>query len=387
MRFRSKMPLLGVLVIFIVMLTGSGVTADNNSQISDLEDEISDNEAKYEEIQEQLDELEAAKDDLEDYVGKLGKTYDSIENVIADLDGQINAKNAEIEDAKTTIAELEVTMDEQYEYMKLRIQYIYESNDMNYGDVFLSSGSIAEMLERMEYVANMMEYDRNQLKAYQNNLRTTEQLKSNLETEQQELVALKEEQNEQIENLDILMDEAEKNIATHTTQIAEAIEAAERIEEEIEAQRNTVEKLKEEEERRKREEEERKQQLANGTAPDKIPYQQLDGDIKRMAAIIWCEARGESYEGQLAVGTVVMNRVESPRFPNTIQDVISQSGQFSPYKSGKYTIALAMENMQQSCIDAATEVIVNGVRTGEWLFFRMKNGIINGDFIGNHVFY
>ena len=104
-------------------------------------------------------------------MGKLGKTYDSIENVIADLDGQINAKNAEIEDAKTTIAELEVTMDEQYEYMKLRIQYIYESNDMNYGDVFLSSGSIAEMLERMEYVANMMEYDRNQLKAYQNNLR------------------------------------------------------------------------------------------------------------------------------------------------------------------------------------------------------------------------
>lgn len=387
MRFRSKMPLLGVLVILIVMLTGSGVTADNNSQISDLEDEISDNEAKYEEIQEQLDELEAAKDDLEDYVGKLGKTYDSIENIIDDLDGQINAKNAEIEDAKTTIAELEVTMDEQYEYMKLRIQYIYESNDMNYGDVFLSSGSIAEMLERMEYVANMMEYDRNQLKAYQNNLRTTEQLKSNFETEQQELVALKEEQNEQIENLDILMDEAEKNIATHTTQIAEAIEAAERIEEEIEAQRNTVEKLKEEEERRKREEEERKQQLANGTAPDKIPYQQLDGDIKRMAAIIWCEARGESYEGQLAVGTVVMNRVESPRFPNTIQDVISQSGQFSPYKSGKYAIALAMENMQQSCIDAATEVIVNGVRTGEWLFFRMKNGIINGDFIGNHVFY
>ena len=78
MRFRSKLPLLGFLVLFIVMVTGSGVTADNNSQISDLEDEISDNEAKYEEIQEQLDELEAAKDDLEDYVGKLGATYDSI---------------------------------------------------------------------------------------------------------------------------------------------------------------------------------------------------------------------------------------------------------------------------------------------------------------------
>ena len=128
--------------------------------------------------------------------------------------------------------------------------------------------------------------------------------------------------------------------------------------------------------------------LANGTNNvQKIPYQQLDGDIKRMAAIIWCEARGESYEGQVAVGTVVMNRVESPRFPNTIEGVISQKGQFSPYKSGKYAIALAMENMQQSCIDAAIEVIEKGTRLGPWLFFRMKNGIINGTFIGCHVFY
>ena len=43
--------------------------------------------------------------------------------------------------------------------------------------------------------------------------------------------------------------------------------------------------------------------------------------------------------------------------------------------------------MQQSCIDAAIDVIVNGVRTGDWLFFRMKNGIIKGDYIGCHVFY
>lgn len=387
MRFRGKLSLLAILVLFICLGTGKGVTADNNSQISDLEDEISDNEAKYDEIQEQLDELEASKDDLEAYIVKLGKTYESIENVIADLDMQISEKNTEIEEAGESIANLEVQMSEQYEDMKLRIQYIYESNTMNITDVFLSSGSVAEMLERMEYIANMMEYDRNQLISYENNIRTAERLKSELETEQGRLLVLKEEQNEQIENLDALMDEAEKNIAAHTTQIADAIAAAERIEEEIEAQRNTVEKLKEEEERRKREEEERKQQQANGTAPEKIPYQQLEGDIKRMAAIIWCEARGESYEGQLAVGTVVMNRVESPRFPNTIEEVISQKGQFSPYRSGKYALALSMENMQQSCIDAAIEVIVNGVRKGDWLFFRMKNGIIKGYILGNHVFY
>ena len=246
---------------------------------------------------------------------------------------------------------------------------------------------MAEMLERLEYVSNMMEYDRNQLAEYENNLEKSKMLKAQLENEHMELMALKGEQNEQIENLSSMMKEAEKNIASHKTQIQDAIEAAERIEEEIEAQKNTIEKLKEEEERRKREEEEKKQQQANGTKPQKIPYQQLDGDIKRMAAIIWCEARGESYEGQVAVGTVVMNRVESSRFPNTIEGVITQKGQFSPYRSGKYALALSLENMQQSCIDAAIDVIVNGVRTGDWLFFRMKNGIIKGDYIGCHVFY
>lgn len=387
MRFTRKLSILACIVIMIVMFTSSGIWADNNNQISDLEDEISDNEAKYEEIQNQLNKLEASKENLETYISNLGKTYESIEAVIDDLEGQISDKNSEIEAVNESISTLEKQIAEQYENMKLRIQYIYESNSLNYADVFISSGSMAEMLERLEYVSNMMEYDRNQMDSYQNNMRTSKLLKSQLETEYGELLSLVSEQNEQIENLDTMMSEAEKNIASHKNQIADAIEAAERIEEEIEAQRNTVEKLKEEEERRKREEEEKKQQQSNGTTKDKIPYKQLDGDIKRMAAIIWCEARGESYEGQVAVGTVVMNRVESSRFPNTIEGVISQKGQFSPYKSGKYALALSLENMQQSCIDAAIDVIVNGVRSGDWLFFRMKNGIIKGDYIGCHVFY
>ncbi len=378
--------MLSLLVIFIMTFTGSGALADND-KISDLEDDISDNQAKYEEIQNQLDELEAAKDDLEKYISKLSSTYDSIEAVIEDLESQIADKNIEIEEVDKSVKELENEIAKQYEDMKLRIQYIYESNTFNYSEVFLSSDSMADMLERLEYAANIMEYDRNQMAAYENNLRTSKVLKEQLEKENKELMALKSEQNEQIKNIDSMMKEAEKNISSHKTQIADAIAAAERIEEEIEAQRNTIEKLKEEEERRKREEEEKKQQQANGTKPQKIPYQQLDGDIKRMAAIIWCEARGESYEGQVAVGTVVMNRVESPRFPNTIEGVISQKGQFSPYRSGKYALALSMENMQQSCIDAAIDVIVNGVRSGDWLFFRMKNGIIKGDYIGCHVFY
>ncbi|NLM37136.1 MAG: hypothetical protein GX202_03300 [Firmicutes bacterium] len=55
----------------------------------------------------------------------------------------------------------------------------------------------------------------------------------------------------------------------------------------------------------------------------------VDEDLYLLAKLIRAEAEGEPYAGQVAVGAVVMNRVKSPKFPNTIYDVIYQPGQFS----------------------------------------------------------
>ena len=56
-------------------------------------------------------------------------------------------------------------------------------------------------------------------------------------------------------------------------------------------------------------------------------------DIQLMARAINGEARGEPYEGQVAVGAVILNRVKSSQFPNTIAGVIYQSGAFTAYSS------------------------------------------------------
>ena len=58
-------------------------------------------------------------------------------------------------------------------------------------------------------------------------------------------------------------------------------------------------------------------------------------DVTLLAAIIDCEAGGDTYETQLAVGAVVCNRVKSKSYPNTISKVIYQIGQFGPASSGK----------------------------------------------------
>ena len=102
-------------------------------------------------------------------------------------------------------------------------------------------------------------------------------------------------------------------------------------------------------------------------------------------ALIQCEAGGESYEGKLAVGSVVMNRVDSSYFPDTVVGVIYQSGQFSPVASGRFAVVLS-SGADASCVQAATEVLA-GTRTLNCLYFRRNNGLINGTVIGNHVFY
>ena len=105
-----------------------------------------------------------------------------------------------------------------------------------------------------------------------------------------------------------------------------------------------------------------------------------------LAALIQCEAGGESYEGQLAVGSVVMNRVRSGSYPSTITDVIYASGQFTPANSSKMSNLILNQNIKASCRQAAQEV-VNGVcNVGDALHFK-RAGNKEGLIIGAHVFY
>lgn len=92
-------------------------------------------------------------------------------------------------------------------------------------------------------------------------------------------------------------------------------------------------------------------------------------DLRLMSSIINCEAGIEPYQGKIAVGIVVMNRIKSKSFPNTLEGVIYQSGQFSPVRNGSLRKRLAQydagrirSRQWKSCISAAKKVL-NGQRT------------------------
>ena len=86
-----------------------------------------------------------------------------------------------------------------------------------------------------------------------------------------------------------------------------------------------------------------------------------------------------------AVGSVIMNRVRSSFFPNSVSGVIYQGGQFSPVASGRLAYRLE-QGVASDCMSAA-QAVLGGTSTTNCLYFRVNNGIIEGTVIGNHVFY
>lgn len=110
-------------------------------------------------------------------------------------------------------------------------------------------------------------------------------------------------------------------------------------------------------------------------------------DLTLMAAIIYCEAGGEPYETQLAVGAVIVNRIQHVGFPNTLYDVIYQRGQFGPARTGKLARVLAQGKATSSCYRAAQEALNGADNTGGCLFFNDYNGTRDGVRYGGMVFW
>ncbi len=109
-------------------------------------------------------------------------------------------------------------------------------------------------------------------------------------------------------------------------------------------------------------------------------------EVELLASIIYCEAGGEPYVGKVAVGSVVMNRVNHGAYPDTIRDVIYDSGQFSPVRNGSMQRALQNDSADGSCYQAAWEALAGVKPVEDKLYFRRVNGR-PGQVIGNHVFY
>ncbi|MCD8180718.1 MAG: spore cortex-lytic enzyme [Firmicutes bacterium] len=112
-------------------------------------------------------------------------------------------------------------------------------------------------------------------------------------------------------------------------------------------------------------------------------------DVTLLAMVINGEARGESYEGQVAVGAVVLNRVRHSSFPNTIAGVIYQQGAFTAVSDGQINKAV-----ESSCYNAARDALNGWDPTGGAIYYYNPSTATNSwirsraviTTIGKHVF-
>lgn len=135
---------------------------------------------------------------------------------------------------------------------------------------------------------------------------------------------------------------------------------------------------------KKQEEERKAAEEARRLAAEKAAREAAaQADKELLAALIFCEAGNQPYEGQVAVGAVVMNRVKSGSYPNTISDVIYQSGQFTPAMTGWLDSVRASCGYTESAMRAAEDALAGSNPVGSCLYFSTGGG---GYQIGDHFF-
>ena len=110
----------------------------------------------------------------------------------------------------------------------------------------------------------------------------------------------------------------------------------------------------------------------------------ISAEQELLAALIFCEAGTQPYEGQVAVGAVVMNRVRSGAYPDSIAEVIYQSGQFTPAMTGWLDTVLAEGSYTDSAMQAAADALSGSSPVGDLLYFDCGG---YGYQIGDHYFH
>lgn len=355
------------------------------------QEDIDNAQSQIEQLEKQQKEKEDEIKKFEEQQGQVGKNLTDLNESLASVQTEINQIEKDIQSKEEEILltqenqnKAEEQAKRQYESMKIRIQYMYENSTTNMVELLFQSESIADFLNRTEYIKDINAYDRAQLESYRLLVAEIEQQKKQLEQEKEELLALETEIKQKKETVNKLILNAKNNYDAISKELEQAQTNAQELEQKISEMEALEEQL---EEQKAREDAKRLAEILEQEKEDTsgVEIVVTESDAYLLGAIIQCEAEGESYEGKLAVGSVILNRVKSSYFPNSISGVIYQSGQFSPVASGRLAYRLST-GVNSECLQAAQSVL-DGNITLNCLYFRRNNGLISGTVIGNHVFY
>ena len=381
-----------ILVVFMAMVLSFSFGTDAYAQstqdkLNQKENERNETQQEKNEAEEKLKTQIGEQKTLQGTLSALNQELTKVSENLAVIEGDILIKEGEIEVTRAELESAENQRDEQDYAMKKRIQFMYESSAMTYLDMIFSAGSFSELINGATYINSIADYDRKMLELYKSTVDLIEEKEALLNSEMAELARLKVEAVQEQNKVLDLVEETSVAIAKYADEIESLEDSIEAYEKELAEQNKDIEALKKQLELEKA----NSSLAANSAWRDISQVSFEEGDRKLLANLIYCEARGESYEGKVAVGAVVINRVLSERFPNTIVGVIYAPKQFAPVTSTKNPLALALAEDRASrypdCYRAADEAMSGYSNVGRCVYFRTPIPGLTGTQIGNHIFY
>lgn len=217
--------ILSVLLIF-TMIAGGTLTASASNKIDDAKE-------KREEAQEQLNkvnkEIEALEREQNALQAKMEAYDEALIALLTDLtllEEDITDKQSEIDAAKEALEAAQLRENEQYEAMKLRIQYMYENGDASVWTAMADADGMSEVLNRVEYINSVYDYDRNQLTEYQNTVQEVKDLSLQLELDMIEMEELQMNMQEQQQELEALIAESNAKLEGFASKLTDATKLA-----------------------------------------------------------------------------------------------------------------------------------------------------------------
>ena len=372
-----------VLTIALIQIPSFKGSATTQQQINQAEKEKQELQQQQAQNDQNLQSLRNDKGELVNKVWELSDQLEEIGNNLETLEVNITDKQAQIEATRIALEEAIATEEWQYECMVIRVRDMYERGDQDFFSAILSAKSLSEILTAADFFEKIESYDQRKLQEFKENRAYIEEVKARLEAEEVELENLKVETQAEADKVNGVISETRDTINVYSSQISDAEAAAEAYEAAIKQKEQDLAYLR----KKLAEEQAMSREAANGVWRDISEVTFEENDRYLLANLIYCEAGGEPYDGQVAVGAVVINRMLSAKYPDTITGVIYQRGQFSPAGSGRLAIALAQNKATSSCYRAADEAMSGVTNVGTCVYFRTPIEGLVGIQIGHHIFY
>ncbi len=201
--------------------------------------------AELNDVKKNIEQLEASKSSLKSYIARLDQEAAALAAQIQKLNEDIEDKKEEIVQTEAELEEAQRVADQQYEDMKLRIQYLYENGNPSYLEMFLTSKNLGDFLNKSTYVRAMSEYDRKMMDQYIAQKEAVAAAKTVLEAEEEELEAMAEAAKEQKETVDALVRKKTAEIQSFQAQIDSQNNEAAEFKEDLEEQERLLNQIEE----------------------------------------------------------------------------------------------------------------------------------------------